>query len=400
MATGSLFMAPERVIFGRGVARDVGGYARQYGAKKVFVVTDEGVAGLEGFKAVVASLEESGLDYYVYSDVDVNPSDRQIDNGGRIYKEQQGDVIVAVGGGSPIDSAKCIGILATNDGAILDFECENYVTAPDDVPVKNPIPPLICIPTTAGTGSEVGAWTVVTDTRRNCKIFVGGWMCLPKVALVDPEMSATMPPGMTAATGFDALAHAIEAYYNRFAMAQTDVFALAAIRRIARWLGPAVADGSNMEAREGMAMGALEAGLAMNAGCAGAHALGLQLTSQFGIPHGETLSITTPIILEFNAMACPDRLIDMAVALGEDVAGLGRMDAALRAAAAVRELARSVGLPTGLSRDRHEPDRLPTAAAHALENSNIYGNPRRATQGQIEDLYRRAYEEPPEFAAR
>lgn len=393
MSEISLFMSPEQTIFGRDAAKQVGKYAKLLGAKKVFVVTDEIIVGLEPFKAVEKSLKDVNLDHYVYTEVDQNPSDVQVENGAKLYKEEKADFLLSVGGGSSIDSAKAIGILANNPGSIQDYACD-YITGIDSNPMNNanPIPPLITIPTTAGTGSEVGAWVVVTNTKDNYKFFVGGWNCLPKVAIVDPVMSSTMPPSLTAYTGIDALCHAIEAYCTPYGMPQTDVFALEAIKLVVKHLGSAVTDGSNMDAREGMAMGALQAGLAMNAGCGGIHALGLQLTSKYGIPHGRTLAIMMPVVMRYNMTACVDRFIDIAKAMGEKVEGLSQMEAAERAPFAVEKFARSLGIKTTLSKETEDPELLPTCAKHALDNENIHGNPLIPTLEEVEELYNQVYD--------
>ena len=389
----NLFISPEQTIFGRGASRQVGKYARQLGAGKVFVVTDEGVAGIEPFKGVLQSLEAENLEYVLYTDSDPNPTDVQIENGAKVYKREKADILLAVGGGSSMDTAKAIGILVDNPGSIRDYACD-YITGMDANPMNtaNPIPPLITIPTTAGTGSEVGAWAVVTNTIEKYKFFPGGWNCLPKVAIIDPVMSSTMPPGLTADTGIDALSHAIEAYCNPYKMPQTDVFALEAIRLIVKHLGPAVAYGADMDAREGMAMGALQAGLSMNAGCGGIHAMGLQLTTNFGIPHGGTLAIMMPVVMRFNLIACVDRFVDIAEAMGENVRDMGRLEAAERAPLAVEKFAQSLGIRTKLSPDLEDPQLIPLCSQHALENENIHGNPRVPTLAQVEALYRQAYD--------
>ena len=388
---GSLFMGPERVVFGCGTVRDTGSYVEQLGGKKVFLVADKIIAGLESFKSIENSLQEKGIDYYLYTESDVNPTDVQIDGGGKIYREQKCDVIIGVGGGSNLDTAKSIGIIATNPGSIRDNFVTNYVTDPYDTPNKNSIPPTIMIPTTAGTGSEVGAWTVVTNTADNYKGFCGGWMCMPKIAILDPEMTVSMPPKLTASTGFDALIHGLEAYYHRYKMPQTDMYALAAIKRIFKYLGRAVANGNDMEAREQMLLGAMEAGFAMNTGCALIHSSGLQLTSKFGLSHGETLAIMTGPVLRFNTMACVERMIDVAQAMGENVQGLGKVDAAYKAAEAMEKFAKSIDLPISLSQEKHDPAMIPSMAKTTLENDNTYGNPRLPTQEGLEALYRQTY---------
>jgi alcohol dehydrogenase class IV len=388
---GCLFMGPERVIFGCGVVSDTGTYVEQLGGKKVFLVAGKTTSQLEKFKEIEKSLKEKNINYYLYTDSDVNPTDNQIDNGCRIYKEEKCDVIIGVGGGSNLDTAKSIGIIATNPGSIRDNFVSNYVTNLYDTPNKNPIPPLILIPTTSGTGSEVGAWAVVTNTAENYKGFCGGWMCLPKIALLDPEMTVSMPPKLTASTGYDALIHALEAYYHRYKMPQTDLFALSSMKRIFKYLGRAVANGNDLEAREQMLLGAMEAGYAMNTGCALIHSSGLQLTSKFHLSHGETLAIMAGPVIRYNTMACVERMIEVAEAMGENVAGLGMLEAADRAAVAMQRFARSVGLMTTLNKAEHDPGKIPVMAKIALENDNTYGNPRIPTIEDLENLYRDAY---------
>lgn len=388
---GNLFMGPERVIFGCGVVNDTGTYVKQLGGRKVFLVADEIIANLDAFKSIEDSLKRHHIDYYLYTDSDVNPTDIQIDNGCKIYKEEKCDIIIGVGGGSNLDTAKSIGIIATNPGSIRDNFVQNYVTDPYDTPNKKATPPMIMIPTTAGTGSEVGAWTVVTNTTENYKGFCGGWMCMPKIALLDPEMTASMPPRLTASTGYDALIHGLEAYYHRYKMPQTDMYALSAIKRIFKYLGRAVANGNDMEAREQMLLGAMEAGFAMNTGCALIHSSGLQLTSKFGLSHGETLAIMAGPVIRFNTMACVERMIEVAKAMGENVQGLGKLDAAYKAADAMRQFAESIGLPTSLNKEIHDPAMIHSMAKTALSNDNTYGNPRIPTQEELEGLYKKAY---------
>jgi len=380
------FFLPERVIFGNGVAQQVGECVKDLKGEKVFLVTDKGVTGLDSFKDVEKSLEKEAVDYYLYAEVDANPTDTQVERGAKLYKEEKADVLVALGGGSSIDSAKAIGISVNNGGAIQDYAGVDLV--------ENRIPPLIAIPTTAGTGSEVSIWAVITNTKGNYKIAPGGWKVLPKVALVDPMMTVGMPPLLTAATGMDALSHAVEAYCTPYAMPQTDAMAMAAIRLIVKHLGPALVNGSNLEAREGMAMGSLEAGMAFsNAGCGGIHALGHQLSTQCGMPHGMAMAIMMPPVMKFNMIACIDQLADIAVAMGEQVEGLSEREAAEKAPLAVRQLLRSVGLPTTLSEYGVDQKLIPNLAKWALKDGDLPGNPRGLALEQIEELYRKAFEE-------
>lgn len=388
---GSLFTGPERVVFGCGVVNDTGAYVEQLGGEKVFLVTDKTVSKLDAFKVIENSLKNKNIEYYLYTDSDENPTDVQIDNGCKIYKEEKCDLIIGVGGGSCLDTAKSIGIIATNPGSIRDNFALNYVTAPYEIPNKKATPPIVMIPTTAGTGSEVGGWTVVTNTAENYKGFCGGWLSMPKIALLDPVMTISMPPKLTASTGYDALIHALEAYWHRYKMPQTDIFALSAMKRIFKYLGRAVANGNDTEAREQMLLGAMEAGLAMNTGCALIHSSGLQLTSKFGLPHGETLAIMAGPVIRFNTMACVERMIDVAEAMGENVQGLGTLDAAYMAAEAMQKFARTIGLRTNLSKVVHDPSKISSMAKIALENDNTHGSPRIPTLEELEGLYKEAY---------
>ncbi len=384
MSMECTFMHPGRAIFGQEIAQQIGEYVKELGGEKAFVVTDEEVATLEVFKSIEKSLKEKNVNYHVYADVDANPTDVQVEKGVECYKREKTDVLVAVGGGSSIDSAKAMGILVNNGGSIRDYEGMDLFA--------NPIPPLIAIPTTAGTGSEVTPYSVITNTDDNYKMAPSGWKLVPMVALVDPVMMASMPPNLTAATGMDALSHAIEAVYSNYAMPQTDALAYASMKLVVRHLGPAVADGSNMEAREGMAMASLMAGMAMCAGCGGVHALGHQLSNRYGMPHGMAMSIMMPVIMRFNMTARTDRIADIAVAMGEEVEELSPVEAAKKAVYAVHKLAKSIGLPTTLSEYGADPKLIPVCAERASKDGDLPGNPVSPTLEQIEDLYKKAFE--------
>lgn len=378
------FIAPERIIFGQGVVRQLGDCVKDLEGEKVLIVTDEILSSLEIFKDIINSLKDAGINYHLYTKVDPNPTDVQVEEGAKIYNEENADVIVAVGGGSSIDSAKAIGILANNGGSIKDYQ--EYGS------VINRIPPLITIPTTAGTGSEVTAWAVITNTEKNYKMCPGGPKLLPNLALVDPVMSSSMPSNLTAATGIDALSHAIEAIVSPFAMPQTDALAFSAVKLIVNNIGPAVATGSNMAARENMAMAALEAGLAGNAWVGGIHALGHQLSTQYGLAHGVAIGIMMPYVMNFNLIACIDRFNDIAIAMGESVDGLSKIEAAHKAPRAVFHILESLGLPTSLKETGANPDLIPVCAKWALEDIDIPGNPRSLTLDQIEKLFQTAFE--------
>jgi alcohol dehydrogenase len=221
----------------------------------------------------------------------------------------------------------------------------------------------------------------------------GGWKLLPKVALVDPVIMASMPPIITAGTGMDALSHAVEAYCSPYAMPQTDLFALEAIRLIVEHIGPATANGDDMEAREGMALGSLMAGNAFNsAGCGGIHALGHQLSSQYSMHHGMAMGMMMPYLMEFNSIACMERLGKIAAAMGENIKDLNKREAAHKAAMAVINLMKSLGLPTTLKAFGADPKLIKTCTDRASQDLDLAGNPRVPTLEQIEQIYQDAYD--------
>lgn len=389
------FQHPERVVFGREAAQQVGRFVKDLGGEKVFLVTGKVVSSLDTFGDIEKSLKEQKIDYYIYAEADTNPTDVQVEKGAHLYKNEKADTLVAVGGGSCLDSAKAIGVSANNGlGPIRDYSFGDL----DIDPIPNPIPPLIAIPTTSGSGSEVSTAAVITNVADNYKMDIGGLgtKLLAKVALVDPVMMVSMPPLLTACTGMDALSHAIEAYCSPYAMPQTDALALAAIKLIVKHISPAVGNGSNMEAREGMAMGSLEAGVSMNAWCGAAHALGHQLTTQYGMPHGTAVAIMLPVVMKFNMTACMERLVDIAVAMGEQVEGLSKIEAAEKTPYAVHRLTESIGLPTTLSEYGADPELIPNCVRWAAKDDSIEGNPRTLTLEQIEELYQKAFKGSPD----
>jgi alcohol dehydrogenase len=299
-------------------------------------------------------------------------------------KSSGADVVVGIGGGSALDTAKAVAALATNPGSPLDYVGLHKVTRP-------PLP-AIAIPTTAGTGSEVSLWSVFTDDERGLKVAIGGIHLYPAVALCDPDLTMDLPPALTASTGMDALAHAIECYTNNACQPISGALALEAIRLIGRHLGAAALNGRSREARYGMMLASTMAGMAMNPTRLGlAHAYAMPLGSwDLKIPHSIAIAVTLPLVMEFNCLAAPERFADVARALGEPVDGCSPADAAARAPAAVARLAASIGIPKGLSQfglcERH----LPQVVEEAMKSGNVVVNPRRAGREEMTSLLRRA----------
>jgi alcohol dehydrogenase len=295
-----------------------------------------------------------------------------IDETASELKRSGSDVVVGIGGGSSLDTSKAVAALATNPGSALDYVGLHKV--------RNRPMPTIAIPTTAGTGSEVTLWSVFTDDTRSVKVAIGGVMLYPAVALCDPELTLGLPPLLTAATGMDALAHAIECYTNNACQPISAALAIRAIELIGRHLRSAVLNGRNRESRYGIMLAATMAGIAMNPTRLGlAHALAMPLGSwDLRIPHGIVLAVTLPAVMEFNHLAEPDRFADVARALGESVDSLSRLEAAARAVDAVRSVARDIGIPRGLGEFGLREDHVRPVVDEAMKSGNVPVNPRRA----------------------
>jgi alcohol dehydrogenase class IV len=329
----------------------------------------------------------AGISFVIYNKVITEPTMDYTEEGLKIYRESGADFLIAVGGGSPIDTAKAISALATNPGKMSDFEGPNKIPKPGA--------PLIAIPTTAGTGSEVTQFTIITDTTRNVKMLIASPNIMPRVALVDPMMTLQMPQGITAATGLDALTHAIEAYVSVKAQPITDALAIHAIRLISGNLRQAWCNGNNIEARTHTMIGALEAGLAFsNSSVALVHGMARPIGAYFHVPHGISNATLLPTVVEFSIPGNPRRYADIAEAMGEVTVGLSLMDAAYLAAKAVKRLNEDLKIPSlrGLGVDEKKFNSVVSQmAADALASGSPGNNPRKATKDEIAELFRKAF---------
>jgi alcohol dehydrogenase len=270
-----------------------------------------------------------------------------------------------------------------NGGHIRDYEGVNKTT--------KPMPPFLAINTTAGTASEMTRFCIITNTDTHVKMAIVDWRCTPNIAINDPLLMVGMPPSLTAATGMDALTHAVEAYLSTIATPITDACAIKAIELIADYLRPAVANGQNLEARDKMAYAEYLAGMAFNNASLGyVHAMAHQLGGFYNLPHGVCNAILLPYVCEFNMIACPQRLADIAVALGEEIRGLSPVDAAAKGIAAIRKLSRDVGIPAGLAELGVKEEDLRTMAANAMKDACMLTNPRIAQLDHVIDVYKAA----------
>jgi alcohol dehydrogenase len=382
-----LWNAPNRMLFGWGAASEIGNYVSELGADRPFLVTDEGVTEAGVLEPIRTALSASGVDYEVWSGVQPDPTDEVVHAAADAYADAGGDLIIGVGGGSSIDTAKAASIVATNGGSVLDYLGSGNV--------PNPTPPTIYVPTTAGTGSEVGHWTIVTDSTTRIKEEIGDPKLLADLALVDPELTASAPAPVKAATGMDVLTHAIEAYVSIRAQSPTSALARDSIEKVGEYLPRAVEyRGGDREALTRMARASMQAGMAFNgAGLGAVHAISHQVGSTFGVPHGLANAIILPYVMEYNLPQVPELMVDIAAALGEDVDRSKPAAVEGRAAiGAVRRLAEGVRIPRTLAETAAERSAIPRLAEQALGDGSLTGNPRGTDADDIEGILERAFD--------
>ncbi|MED1644417.1 iron-containing alcohol dehydrogenase [Brevibacillus agri] len=367
------FHLPTAIEFGYGKASRLGESLLSLGVTRVFVVTDQGVISAGLLEGLTGSLQAEGISYDVYADVEPDPSLETIDRCAGIFQEKAYDCIVAVGGGSPIDTAKGMRIVAANGGSIGDYAGVNRI------PKASPIP-LIVIPTTSGTGSEVTIFGVYSDWQNNVKVTVTSQHMAPTTALVDPALTMSLPAKMTAATGIDALAHGIETYFSLRSRPASDALALEAIATVQANLSRAVHDGSDIEARVGMSHGSLLAGMAFNNGFLGlAHAIGSALSGHCHVPHGIAIGLLLPHVVAFNTQARPEK--------AKKLAGLlGKGEQAEQAATAVAQLVMEIGLPTRLREVGVPEEKLADIAKDSFKSGMMKFNPRQPTEQEVLEL--------------
>ncbi len=375
------FMTPE-LLFGENSLREAGFGAARLGARRPFVVTDPGLIEAGWVAELIEHLCDAGLDPVVWHSLTPNPKDHEIRAGYQQYRETGADVLVALGGGSCIDAAKGIAILAGGERDVLEAAGVDQVSGR--------IPPMLMVPSTAGTGADVSQFCVVTDTVRAVKVTIVGRTLVPDISVTDPRLLTTMPHELAAATGMDALTHAIEAYVSLAHNPLADVHALSAFQLIATNLRRSVLLPGSPVARAAMAQASLEAGLAFSNAILGAvHAMSHQVGGLVDAPHGTVNAVLLPSVLRFNGDAEPARFAVLARAAGLDPRPDGG-DAADLLADWVRRLADDLDLPAGLRdlgvRDEHV-DQL---AASALEDSCLTTNPRPAGKAELAQLFREA----------
>ncbi|MFR3275201.1 MAG: lactaldehyde reductase [Collinsella phocaeensis] len=369
---------------GAGAIKEIPGELARRGYKKVFVCTDPDLVKFGVAAKVTDLLNEAGIAYSVYSDIKPNPTIQNVTDGVEAFKAAEADSIVTIGGGSAMDTAKAIGVIITNP------EFADVRSLEGVAPTKNHAVFTIAVPTTAGTAAEVTINYVITDVEKVRKFVCVDTNDAPEVAVVDPEMMATMPVGLTASTGMDALTHAIEGYTTKGAWEMSDMFHLKAIELISKNLRDAVAEaksGVPGSGREGMALAQYIAGMGFsNVGLGVDHSMAHTLSAHFDTPHGVACAMLLPIAMEFNKPVVTERLAQVAVAMGVDTAGMSTDEAADAAIAAVKQLSVDVNIPTVC--EAITEDELDTLTRDAMADACFPGNPREATYDDVMGMFR------------
>jgi len=377
------YFIPTVNLMGVGASKEVTNQVKVLGGTNTLIVTDAFLAKSGMADEIKALVEAAGAKATVWGGAEPNPTDINVHDGLKVFQENQCDMIISLGGGSSHDCAKGIGIVATNGGNIRDYEGVDKSS--------KAMPPFIAINTTAGTASEMTRFCIITDTDRHVKMAIVDWRTTPNVAINDPLLMVGMPPALTAATGMDALTHAVEAYVSTIATPVTDSAALMAIKLISENLRNAVANGQNMVARDKMAYAEFLAGMAFNNASVGyVHAMAHQLGGFYNLPHGVCNAILLPHVCQFNLIACPERFADIATAMGENVEGLSTRAAADVAIQAIQQLSVDVGIPTGLTDLGVKEEDLKVMAENAMKDACSFTNPRTATLEDVIQVYRNA----------
>ncbi|EJC6743186.1 L-threonine dehydrogenase [Vibrio vulnificus] len=379
----SAFFIPTVNLMGAGCLKDAADSIKAQGFTKGLIVTDKILNQIGVVKQVQDLLSERGVSAVVFDGTQPNPTISNVNAGLELLKQNDCDFVISLGGGSPHDCAKGIALVASNGGAIADYEGVDKSA--------KPMLPLIAINTTAGTASEMTRFCIITDEARHIKMAIVDKHTTPLISVNDPELMLAKPASLTAATGMDALTHAVEAYVSIAATPITDAVAIKAIELIQAHLRTAVAHGEDIEAREQMAYAQFMAGMAFNNASLGyVHAMAHQLGGFYDLPHGVCNAILLPHVQRYNAQVCPERLHDVAKAMGVNVEGMSAEQGADAAIEAIVQLAKDVGIPTGIRELGAKLEDIPTLADNALKDACGFTNPKQATHEEISAIFEAA----------
>lgn len=378
----SYWSFPTRVVAGEGAAATCAHEAHQLGGKRVLLVSDATIEETGLLEPIRGALDAAALPHETVIDISSNPIEAEVLAAAEVFNELNADLVLAVGGGSVLDVAKLVRLAATHPGPLADYDDAIGGSSK----IVGPLPPMVAIPTTAGTGSEVGRSGVVTLAATGVKTVIFSPLLLPEVAILDPVMTQTMPPFMTAATGMDALAHCIEAYAAVGDHPMADAIALGGIRLCHRALKAATDDGDDMRARGEMLKASMMGAVAFQKGLGACHSLAHPLSTEFGLHHGLANAICLPAVLDFNRVAIPERIAEIARQLG--VRGTDDSTLCFECAGAIRALRKAIGLPSDLRSQGIQESDLPRLAALAHADPCHQLNPRRCTEDDLLALYK------------
>lgn len=376
------FVAPE-FVFGPDARILTPRFIRNFSSRRVLVVTDPGIIEAGWVGELTGLLDKENIGHVVFSGVTPNPKAEEVMAGAEVYRSEGCDTILAIGGGSPIDCAKGIGIVSSNKKHILDFEGVDQVTAPG--------PPLICLPSTAGTSADVSQFAIIADRERKVKIAIVSKTVVPDVALIDPVLTTTMDAKLTACTGMDALTHGVEAYVSNAGSPITSLHALEAVRLITRNISRAVNDPKDFESRENMMLGSLHAGLAFsNASLGAVHAMAHSVGGFTDAPHGELNAILLRHVVDYNFSAAPILFMEISKAMGAAYEGGPDVSGKYGLLDKVGKLLKEIGLKNSLKDLGVKKEDIPELARNAMNDACIVTNPRKLTQHEIEEIFENA----------
>ncbi|MGD9330051.1 MAG: iron-containing alcohol dehydrogenase [Desulfobacterales bacterium] len=376
------FIAPE-IVFGLGALDLAGRYARNLGANNVFLVSDPGVEGAGWTDAVIRSIQAASLKFALFTEISPNPRAEEVMQGADEYARQACDVIVVVGGGSAMDCAKAIGIVHTNGRHVLEFEGVDRVDVPG--------PPIICIPTTAGTSADLSQFVIISNHFEKRKIAIISKSVVPDVALVDPQPTTTMDAYLTACTGMDAMVHALEALVSNAGSEMTDMHAREAIQRLFTYLPQAIDRPGDLAIRRQVMFGSLSAGLAFsNASLGAVHAMAHSIGGRFDLPHGECNSLLIEHVMHFNWPAAGDRYRELGTIFGLELNGLSSREACQRITGAVKQFKQHIGITRSLKSCGIQQKDIAPLARMAVKDPCMATNPLPPTIGDIESVYDQA----------
>lgn len=381
------FLAPSQNYYGNNSVEVVGEKAKQLELNKVLIVTDDTLAEIEDgpVEKVLSSLKESGIDYEIFTGVEPNPKIQNCLDGLEMYNESNSEGIITVGGGSAHDAGKGIAVAEAHNGEIKKYAGIEKL--------ENDLVPIISVNTTAGTASEVTKHCVLTDVETKLKFVIVSYRNVPKISINDPLLMLSVPTALTAATGMDALTHAIESYVSVNATELTDSMAIHAIKLISENLRQAVANGEDIKARDNMATASLLAGMAFNNADLGyVHAMAHQLGGQYDMAHGVANSILLPVVMEYNLISNPEKFAKIAEYMGENTRGLSTLEAADKSIEAVKRMSKEVNIPENLEVMDVKKEDFELMAKNALEDGNAPSNPRKGNKEDIVKLFEAAYE--------